>query len=235
MPSRRGAGEKGLQSRGDPAKCLCWVGLGYTGCWRCWGLGAEPPGVRGWGGRQGLCTRQAGRMDEDVRGGEGSWARRQAQGQPVVEVVEAGIKPKNLIFSPEKKKTNTPGPLREAAEVPPRGAHGAGPAPCPAGDGHQPSPPLWLPASCCSLLCPRFGTAPGAPAWAPGSSSPTRLCRAVCEEELALPLSIKLTAIYIYLKITELSISPRASPPAPAASQRRCQHPEGPDVSPQFG
>lgn len=109
MPSRRGAGEKGLQSRGDPAKCLCWVGLGYTGCWRCWGLGAEPPGVRGWGGRQGLCTRQAGRMDEDVRGGEGSWARRQAQGQPVVEVVEAGIKPKNLIFSPEKKKPTPQG------------------------------------------------------------------------------------------------------------------------------
>lgn len=77
---RRGAGEKGLQSWGDPAKCLCWVGLGYTGCWRCWGLGAEPPGVRGSGGLQGLRTRQLGRMDEDVRGGEGFWARRQAQG-----------------------------------------------------------------------------------------------------------------------------------------------------------
>lgn len=77
---RRGAGEKGLQSWGDPAKCLCWVGLGYTGCWRCWGLGAEPPGVRGSGGHQELCTRQLGRMDEDVRGGEGFWARRQAQG-----------------------------------------------------------------------------------------------------------------------------------------------------------
>lgn len=151
----------------------------------------------------------------------------------VVEVVEAGIRPNNSIFSPEK---NTPGPLREAAEIPSWGAHGAGPAPCPTGDGHQPSPPLWIPGSCCcccSLLCPRFGTAPGAPVWAPGSSSPTRLCRAVCEEELALSLSIKLTAIPIYLKITELSISPRASPPTPATSQRRCRHREGPRCVPK--